>query len=765
MNSVKNRQPESLPPLQLWGGVECTINRVHDRFFNQTHRSGHQARAGDLDRFATLGIRTLRYPVLWEQVAPNGLSNADWRWTDERLNALRVLDVTPIVGLLHHGSGPLETCLTDPEFADKLAAYAGAVARRYPWVTYYTPVNEPLTTARFSGLYGVWYPHGKDDATFLRALINQCRAVVLAMRAIRAVNPQAQLVQTDDLGKTYSTTKMAPLAEFYNERRWLSWDLLCGRIDQHHKLRTYLIQNGITSEELDWFCGHSCAPDIIGVNYYVTSERWLDHRADRFESRHVGNDGFVDIEAARVLKEPTAGIGPLLEEVWDRYRLPIAITETHIDSRREDQMRWLMEVWNAACAARKKGIPITAVTVWALLGSYDWNCLVTASHGYYEPGPFDLRSSTPRETGLASLMRELASGRPPSNPVLKGNGWWRRADRFFCKPVMSTTSRSSIKAPTANGCGHLPQIEVPPLMIVNADSVMGRAFCRICTERDIKFAQLRADEIDLASADQVDSMIAKYRPWAIIYANGVTINECEHSNVTQPSLGLHRQTAALLANACGRHEMKLMAFSNVLVYDGAQARPYVETDLPCPASELGRVQALCDQSVLAIPFNALLVRTGFILDLSSCNDVFPVSEMISNSSRQSIHQPKAVVSFTVLHDLVHASLDMLIDGERGLWHLANVGHLSFYKLSKYLRRNLNFEDAVFENSNRCGGDRGVAPLARRFLVLDSVRGRLLPPLHDSLRKYSERTLNRSQEQLQFSTSKASDPDLRHELRE
>ena len=43
------------------------------------------------------------------------------------------------------------------------------VAERYPWVRRYTPVNEPLTTARFSALYGLWYPHVRDDAAFLRA--------------------------------------------------------------------------------------------------------------------------------------------------------------------------------------------------------------------------------------------------------------------------------------------------------------------------------------------------------------------------------------------------------------------------------------------------------------------------------------------------------------------------------------------------------------------------------------------------------------------
>ena len=164
--------------LEMWGGVECTVNRVGDQWFDQLVRTGHDARVADLVKFAALGIKAIRYPVLWERTAPDGIESADWSWSDERLPVLRQLGVTPIVGLIHHGSGPRHTSLVEPDFPEKLAEYAGAVARRYPWVEYYTPVNEPCTTARFSGLNGVWYPHGNSEATFIRTLIHQCRAVV-----------------------------------------------------------------------------------------------------------------------------------------------------------------------------------------------------------------------------------------------------------------------------------------------------------------------------------------------------------------------------------------------------------------------------------------------------------------------------------------------------------------------------------------------------------------------------------------------------------
>ncbi|HYF11186.1 MAG TPA: family 1 glycosylhydrolase, partial [Actinomycetota bacterium] len=180
------------PPVELWGGIECTHARIGAHRFDQLERSGHLTRPDDLDLIADLGLRALRYPVLWERVAPDGdLARADWSSTDERLGRLRDLGVRPIVGLLHHGNGPKDTDLLDPAFPERFAAFAAAVAYRYPWVDEYIPINEPLTTARFCGLYGFWHPHRTDAASFARILHHQLRGSFLAMQAIRHVNPNA----------------------------------------------------------------------------------------------------------------------------------------------------------------------------------------------------------------------------------------------------------------------------------------------------------------------------------------------------------------------------------------------------------------------------------------------------------------------------------------------------------------------------------------------------------------------------------------------
>lgn len=420
--------------LELWGGIEATRNRVGDAFFDQLEVSGHAERIDDLDRIAELGIRTLRYPILWEHVAPDGIDRADWSWADARLQRLRELGIRPVVTLVHHGSGPRGVDLLDPKFATGLAEFAGALAERHPWLEDFTPVNEPLTTARFSTLYGVWHPHLRDMRAMISALLVQTRATIDAMTAIRTVIPHARLVQTEDIGKVFSTPELAYQAEFENDRRWLSLDLLCGAVRPDHPLWHFLAWAGIDAEQLAPFANRPCPPDLIGVNYYVTGERFLDERLDRYPPwTHGGNDriAYADVEAVRVRAEGITGIHGVLRETWDRYRIPIAVTEAHLGSSADEQIRWLEEIWRGALAARVEGVDVRAVTVWSLLGAFDWNSLVTCRNGHYEPGAFDVRGGQPAPTEIADWIHARAHGILLDHPALASPGWWRLPSRLL----------------------------------------------------------------------------------------------------------------------------------------------------------------------------------------------------------------------------------------------------------------------------------------------------------------------------------------------
>jgi beta-glucosidase/6-phospho-beta-glucosidase/beta-galactosidase len=470
---------------EVWGGIECSHVRVRDMQRDQIQETGHQWRLGDIDRVARLGLRVLRYPVLWPTVVRNG--RYDFRWHDARFSRMQALGIKPIAGLLHHGCGPCgETSLT-PGFAESFAKYAGKVAQHYPWIKRFTPINEPITTARFSALYGHWHPHLQSEAAFLQMVFHSAHATALAMQEIRRHTPDAKLIQNEDLGRTFSTPDLAYQADYENERRFLAFDLLAGRVRPGHRFWEPLLDAGVPRAPLDALASSPCPPDIIGVDYYLTSDRYLDHRIGLHPSEPVGGNGqhdYVDVAAVHLpdLLSQT-GILHRLREVHDRYGGPIALTEVHNGCTRDEQVRWLYECWQAAIDARHSGIDVRAVTIWALFGSFDWNSLLRHRDGHYEAGAFDLRADPPRQTAVGDAVHALARTRNFAHPVLDQPGWWRPA-RKPQTPHLCVTGADEVAGPVVRHCARRR------LTVTDCPKTARMGELRCSTKGDARFFEL-----------------------------------------------------------------------------------------------------------------------------------------------------------------------------------------------------------------------------------------------------------------------------------
>ncbi|GAA5534720.1 family 1 glycosylhydrolase [Deinococcus aluminii] len=717
--------------LELWVGVEPTVSRVGDETLDQLALSGFDRRTEDLDRLAELGVAAMRFPLLWERTAPEGLDRADWSWADARLARLAQHGVKPILGLVHHGGGPRHTHLLDPGFADGLKAYARAVAERYPHVSAYTPVNEPLTTARFSALYGHWYPHARDEKSFWKALMHQLRATVLAMEEIRRVNPEAALIQTEDLGHSSSTPRLKGQADFENERRWLSLDLLLGRVDQAHSMWDHLRWAGASEQEVLWFAEHPCPPDVLGLNVYVTSERFLDERLHHYPPHTYGSNGreqYADVEAVRVRGEGIGGVGARLREAHARYGRPLAITEVHLGCTREEQLRWLHAAWQDAEQVRQEGADVRAVTAWAALGAFEWNSLLTRRSGHYESGLWDVRAPEPRPTALAQLARELGTGQSPSHPVLAGPGWWRREDRLIF-PAFGPV----------RGEGRAGR----PLLITGATGTLGRALARACEQRGLPYHLLSRQDLDIADPRSAAEALKTYRPWAVVNAAGyVRVDDAEQD----PRNDRENATGPLvLAHACADQGVRLLTFSSDLVFDGRKGTPYVESDIPHPLNAYGRSKQAAEEHVLEALPEALVVRTSAFFGPWDPHNFAAWVRRELRAGQPVRAACDQVVSPTSVPDLTHAALDLLIDGERGLWHLANAGAVSWAEFARLVAGMTGLDAELVEAVPTSA--LGLSAARPPFSALTSERGWLMPELEDALHRWHAHTEDEEQERL------------------
>jgi dTDP-4-dehydrorhamnose reductase len=710
---------------EIWGGIECTINRVKSAYFDQLEYSGHYLRHDDIKIIAELGIKAIRFPILWERHQPEQNQVIDWSWTENRISELQRKSIKPIAGLIHHGSGPKFTSLIHDNFAQELQAYALKVATRFPLIEYYTPVNEPLTTARFSGLYGLWYPHHKSDKSFAKMLLNQLKAVVLSMQAIRSINPNAKLIQTEDLGKTYSTPLLEYQAIFENHRRWLTFDFLCGKVIPDHPLWKNFIDTGISEDELLFFSNNPCPPDIMGFNHYITSERYLDQNYEKYPPHTYGGNKrhkYADVEAVRVVHGQPWGLEVLLKEAWNRYKLPIAMTEVHLHCTREEQIRWFWEKYETCCSLVREGIPIKAITAWSLFGAFGWNRLLTQEKGDYEPGVFSVLSGQPRPTALASYITSLTTAQAKDHPFLADKGWWHRDIRLLYDNEFAEKLPVFCKS------------SVSPILIIGKNGTLGKAFGIICEDRGICYRLLSRQDVNICNPHDIEKAINFYKPWAIINAAGYVrvddaeteMDKCFEENAKGPEL---------LAAACKAHGIKFMTFSSDLVFDGTKKTAYVESDGPNPLNIYGRSKVEAESKVLSADESSLVIRTSAFFGPW---DQYNFVNHVVNSLLLAQHFPvmKDVhISPTYVPDLVNASLDLLIDDEKEIWHISNQGEITW-------------ADMAYEIAKMGGYDKNLLkPRSLRFMdlkaprptysVLKSEKGIILPTLENALSRYFE----------------------------
>lgn len=706
------------PRLELWGGHECTLNRVRSTYFDQSERSGHPVRPDTLERLSALGISRLRFPILWEKgVTDDAIATVE---------AMRRHAISPILGLIHHGSGPPNTDLLADDFAAGLARHAEAVASRLPWVTHWTPVNEPLTTARFAALYGLWYPHVQDERSFWLALLNQIDASRLSMRAIRTINPAALLVQTEDLGRTLSTPAMALQAEYDNQRRWMTWDLLAGRVDPNHALWTRLVAFGFEARLRD-MVEAPCPADVIGINHYLTSDRFLDERSELHPAHTHGCSPvgrFADIAAVRAVDRPCDSFARAIGEAWTRYQCPIAMTEVHNACTREEQMRWFNHAWQAAQTAQREGIDVRAVTAWSLFGAFDWDSLLTRFDDRYECGVWDMRAPEPRSTAMTDMLRELARGQEPSHPTLPGRGWWQRDIRRASEAFFS--DRDSIAPPKID--------DRPKLLIIGSTGTLGQALVRACEHRDLAYVATDRKRVSLDSRLSIAHALDDVSPWAVINAAGwVRVDDAEHE--PDGCMRDNRDGSLALADECRRRDIPYVTFSSDLVFDGRIDRDYRESDLPAPLNIYGHSKADADRALLASNAKVLVIRTAAFFASSDPYNFAAQLAGALTADKQFAAADDVTVSPTYVPDLVDTVLDLVIDGEQGLWHLTNATGLTWSAFGVRLARRLDLDPSLVVPvpSARMGW---VARRPRRA-AMTSERGLLLPSLDHAIDRFAE----------------------------
>ncbi len=376
----------SYPTIQLPDGAIKRVDEMEKTDFYNRWRE-------DFQLVKDLGIDYLRYgaPYYKTHLAPG---KYDWDFSDETFNELKRLGITPIVDLCHFGVPDWIGDFQNPDFPELFAAYAGAFAARFPWLRFYTPVNEIYVAATFSAQFGWWNERLKSDEAFVTALKNLVKANLLAEEAILKARPDALFIQSESTEYFHAGHPSAQeRADFFNEKRFLSLDL-CYGVDVHARMYRYLTGNGMSPDEYDWFMRRGAANKshcVMGNDYYVTNE----HLVPAQDGRLIEPSGEI------------FGYYVITKQYFDRYHLPVMHTETNLADP-ELAPGWLWKEWANMMLLKRDGVPIIGFTWYSLLDQVDWDTALREDNGNVNPlGLFDLdRKIQPVGTAYKRLVEQ-----------------------------------------------------------------------------------------------------------------------------------------------------------------------------------------------------------------------------------------------------------------------------------------------------------------------------------------------------------------------
>ncbi len=336
-------------------GIECsypTTNNGRMRRDMLEELRHYECWREDLYLVKELGLKYLRYglPYYKMHLAPG---QYDWEFADAVLPEMQRLGITPIMDLLHFGLPDWIGSFQNPELPMLFGEYAGAFAARYPWVRFYTPVNEMFVTARNSGKDGLWNEQLKSDASYVTAIKHVSAASIFATHAIAAQRPDCVIVQSESAEFTHHMRSVPDESiKLQNDLRFLALDLFYGR-HPSSAVYTYMLDNGLTRQEYDWFmAGKPPGYQILGNDYYGR------------------NESLLLPDGTKLQAEDIMGWYGLTREYYERYKLPVMHTETNVFDAGYAPT-WLWKQLRNLLRMRGDGIPVLGFTSYSLTDQID----------------------------------------------------------------------------------------------------------------------------------------------------------------------------------------------------------------------------------------------------------------------------------------------------------------------------------------------------------------------------------------------------------
>jgi dTDP-4-dehydrorhamnose reductase len=237
------------------------------------------------------------------------------------------------------------------------------------------------------------------------------------------------------------------------------------------------------------------------------------------------------------------------------------------------------------------------------------------------------------------------------------------------------------------------------VLILGAGTPFGEAFSRIATLRGLDHHLVGR------GPEALEKLPNGQAPWAVIDPNFEGDDE--------------------LVRACGARGIRYLAVTTAQLFQSRRGEAFGEDDVPNAQDPNGRDAAATEARLAALLPGGLIIRSGPLFGPWDDSN-FALDMLRGLASGRPIEHGPEIVSPSYLPDLVHTALDLLIDGESGLWHLPNAGQATWSEIADILAERAGLTPPVCARQ---------VDEAMRTSALTSRRGLVMPGLTGALHRF------------------------------
>ncbi len=323
----------------ILGGFECSTHRRFDgQRLDMVDATAHDRFAlEDYRRLSQLGIGAARDGLRWHLIEKVP-GRYDFSSAERQLRAAETTGVRVIWDLFHYGY-PDDLDIFSAEFPARFASYAEAFAHHHRSVTgrppAIVPVNEISFFSWIAGEVGQFHPFEREKGNELKMQL--VRSAIAGIKAMRAVEPETFVMTSEPAVNVVSRPEepwLAVEAENYHRSQYQAIDLITGILESH-------------------LGGESSLVDMIGINYYPHNQ-WF----------------FADREMIPMESPLYRPLGDILAEVYERYNIPLLISETGTEDERRGP--WTRYVVEESRRAKNAGVDLRGICIYPIVNHPGW---------------------------------------------------------------------------------------------------------------------------------------------------------------------------------------------------------------------------------------------------------------------------------------------------------------------------------------------------------------------------------------------------------